>query len=368
MKSKLKPFDYTLFITVLMLLAIGLVVVLSASSHLGETSYNNPYYFFIRQVLWGVIGIVAMIFLSRIDYRLYKKLAFLIFIISIVLLVLVLIPGVGSGEVRGAKRWISLGFMSFQPSELAKIAIIIFLSASLSNNYKKLEKFWTGLVPYFGVILVVCALLFLEPHYSSLALIVAISLVLLFVAGAKIKHFVACILAILPVGIVGILISDYRLNRIFGFLDPWADPSGDGWQAIQSLYAIGSGGIFGLGIGQSRQKYLYLPDAHNDFILAILGEEFGLWGMILVISLFAIFIWRGIRIATKAPDMFGGLVAIGITMLVAIQVILNIAIVTAWFPVTGMPVPFLSYGGTSLVFFMSYVGILLNISRNMENI
>jgi len=368
MKSNLKPFDSTLFITVLILAGLGIIMVLSASSHLGEVSYGSPYFFFKRQIIWVIAGIAVMLFLSRLDYKIYKSLYIVIFLVSLGMLVLVLVPGIGSGEIRGAKRWIDLGFMDFQPSELAKLATIIFLSASLSNNYKKLSKFWVGLVPYFVIIGLVCALLFLEPHYSSMAIIVAISAILLFVSGAKIWHFLICLL---PVGVIaGVLIAiePYRVSRIFGYLKPFDDVAGKGWQIVQSLYAIGTGGIFGLGLGQSKQKYLYLPDAHNDFILAIWAEETGLLGMALIVILFGIFIWRGIRIATKAPDLFGGLLATGITMLVAIQVVLNIGIITNLLPVTGMPVPFLSYGGTSMLFFMAEIGILLNISRKIESL
>ena len=368
MKSNLKPFDSTLFITVLMLCGLGIIMVLSASSHLGEISYGSPYFFFKRQIIWVIAGIAVMLFLSRLDYKVYKNLYILIFIGAIGLLALVLVPGIGSGEIRGAKRWINLGFMDFQPSEFAKLATIIFLSASLSNNYKKLSKFWTGLVPYFIIVGIVCGLLYLEPHYSSMVIIVGISCVLLFAAGAKIWHFLVCLIPIVPAAIALIIIEPYRVSRIFGYLKPFEDVSGKGWQIVQSLYAIGTGGIFGLGLGQSKQKYLYLPDAHNDFILSIWAEEMGLIGMILIVILFAIFIWRGIRIATKAPDLFSGLLATGITMLVAIQVILNIAIVTNCLPVTGMPVPFLSYGGTSMLFFMASVGILLNISRKIETL
>lgn len=368
MKSNLKPFDSTLFITVLILTGLGIIMVLSASSHLGEISYGSPYFFFKRQIIWVIAGIAVMLFLSRLDYKVYKNLYVLIFVVALIFLALVLVPGIGSGEIRGAKRWINLGFMDFQPSELAKLATIIFLSASLSKNYKSLSKFWSGLVPYFIIVGLVCGLLFLEPHYSSMVIIFAISCILLFTAGAKIWHFLVCLI---PVGILGgilIAIEPYRVSRIFGYLKPFEAATGSGWQIIQSLYAIGTGGIFGLGLGQSKQKYLYLPDAHNDFILSIWAEEMGLIGMILIVALFAIFIWRGIRIATKAPDLFGGLLATGITMLVAIQVILNIGIITNCLPVTGMPVPFLSYGGTSMLFFMAEVGILLNISRKIETL
>lgn len=366
MKSKLKPFDYTLFTVVIILYGLGLLMVLSASSHLGVLKYGSPYYFFIRQFLFGVIGICVMLFLSRINYKVYKNFSGLIFLGAIGLLCLVLVPGIGSGEIRGAKRWIYVGF-NLQPSEVAKLAIIIFLSARISMNPEGIKKFWTGLVPYFLIIGVVAGLLYLEPHYSAIGIIGLISVIILFAGGAKVSHFVSIGLALLPVGIAGIFIAKYRLDRIVSFLDPWSDLQDGGWQVIQSLYALGSGGLFGLGLGQSRQKYTYLPDAHNDFVLAIWGEELGFIGMVFVIILFGILIWRGVVIATKAPDMFSGLVAIGITMLIAIQIILNVLIITSWFPVTGMPVPFMSYGGTSLLIFMSCIGILLNISRYGKN-
>ena len=368
MKLKSKPFDTTLFITILMLAGLGIIMVLSASSHLGKISYGPPYFFFKRQIIWVAGGIFVMLILSRISYKIYKKLGIFIFIAAIICLILVLVPGVGRGEIRGAKRWIDLGFMDFQPSEFAKLAVIIFLSSSLSVNHKRLAKFWSGLVPYFCMIAIVLALLYKEPHYSAMVLIVIISFILIFVAGAKIWHFILCAVP-LGIGAAALIIMEpYRLQRIFGYLHPFDDVTGDGWQIVQSLYAIGTGGIFGLGLGQSRQKYLYLPDAHNDFILSIWAEEMGLIGMILIVALFIVFIWRGLKIATKAPDLFSSILATGLTMLVAIQVIFNIGIITNCLPVTGMPVPFLSYGGTSMLLFMGASGILLNISRDIEKL
>lgn len=366
MKSKLKPFDYTLFTVVLIIFGLGLLMVLSASSHLGIQSYGTPYYFFIRQFGFGAFGIGIMWFLSRWDYKFYKKWSGLIFLGAIFLLGLVLIPGVGSGDVRGAKRWINLFVFNLQPSEVAKLAVIIFLSARISMNPEKIKSFWGGLVPYLMLIGIVVVLLYFEPHYSAIGLIGIVSVIILFVGGAKLSHFGILGAIIAPIGLLGIYISDYRWDRITGFLNPWADMKDTGWQVVQSMYALGSGGIFGLGLGQSKQKYSYLPDAHNDFILAILGEELGLIGMLFVIVLFAILIWRGVVIATKAPDMFSGLLAIGITMLIAVQLVLNIAIITSCFPVTGMPVPFMSYGGTSMMMFMASAGILLNISRHLR--
>lgn len=366
MKSRLKPFDYTLFTVVLIIFGLGLLMVLSASSHLGMLDYGNPYYFFVRQFLFGVVGIVGMVFLSRWDYNFYKKWSVFIFGVAIFLLVIVLVPGIGSGDVRGAKRWINLVFFNLQPSEVAKLAMIIFLSARISADPKKIKSFFSGLFPCLVCLGVVVALLYLEPHYSAIALIGVISFIILFAGGAKLGHFFILGACALPLGIVGILKANYRLDRIVGFLDPWADMQDTGWQVVQSLYALGSGGIFGLGLGQSKQKYSYLPDAHNDFVLAILGEELGLIGMLFVVVLFAILIWRGIVIATKAPDMFSSLLATGITMLIAIQFVLNVAIITSSFPVTGMPVPFMSYGGTSMMTFMASAGILLNISRHLR--
>lgn len=367
MKSKLKPFDYMLFTVVLIIFGLGLIMVLSASSHLGMLSYGSPYYFFWRQLIFGAVGIACMLFLSRWDYNFYKKYSVAIFVFAIALLVVVLIPGVGSGEVRGAKRWINLKIINLQPSEIAKLAIIIFLSARISMQPKKIKSFWNGLVPYLILIGIVVGLLYFEPHYSAIGLIGIISVILLFVGGAKISHFVYMGVPAIILGGIGIYIADYRWDRITGFLNPWADMKDTGWQVVQSLYALGSGGIFGLGLGQSKQKYSYLPDAHNDFILAILGEELGLIGMIIIITLFAVLIWRGVVIATKAPDMFSSLLATGITMLIAVQFVLNIAIITSCFPVTGMPVPFMSYGGTSMMIFMASVGILLNISRHLRS-
>lgn len=366
MKSKLKPFDYTLITVVIIIFGLGLIMVLSASSHLGMLSYGTPYYFFLRQSLFGGVGIFFMWILSRVDYKLYNRFSFWIFIISVFLLAIVLVPGISSGDVRGAKRWINLGFFNLQPSEVAKLGVIIFLSAKISSNPQKIKSFWNGLVPYLILIAVVMGLLYFEPHYSAIGLIGIVSVIILFAAGAKLSHFGILAMIVIPILGLGVYVADYRWDRIIGFLDPWADIQDTGWQVVQSLYALGSGGIFGLGLGQSKQKYLHLPDAHNDFILAILGEELGLIGMLFVIALFVILIWRGIVIATKAPDMFSGLLATGIVMLVAVQLVLNIAIITSCFPVTGMPVPFMSYGGTSMMIFMSGMGILLNISRHIK--
>jgi len=303
-----------------------------------------------------------MLFLSKVDYRFYKRFGKIGFIIGVGLLVLVLLIGI---ERNDAKRWIDLGITTFQPSEFVKFLVILFYAASLSEHKEKLKSFKEGFVPFISGIVLITGLLLLEPHMSAAMVMLCIGSIMMIVAGSRIKHFVLSGLLVgIPAIIAMIAVAPYRLSRITTFLDPWSDPQGEGWQVIQSLYAIGSGGLFGTGLGLSKQKYLYIPEPHNDFIFSVLAEELGLVGVIGVIVLFVLFIWRGIIIATKAQDLFGSLLAVGITSLVAIQAIINIAVVTSSMPNTGMPLPFFSYGGTALTMLLACVGILLNISRS----
>lgn len=271
----------------------------------------------------------------------------------------------------GAKRWINLGFMSFQPSEIAKIGLIIFFAALLTQNKDRIQEMGRGFFyPFMFLIPVIGILVIVQNHLSATILIIMIVAIMMLMAGSKLKYFLTFGSAGAGLGIAGLFTYAkltgegwFRIKRFITFLDPFADKQGDGWQIIQSLYAIGSGGLFGVGLGNSTQKYLYLPEAHNDFIFSIIAEELGFVGCIFVIILFALFIWRGILTAIKAPDMFGSLIAAGITSMVGLQAIINIAVVTSSMPNTGMPLPFFSYGGTSLLILMASVGILLNISR-----
>lgn len=361
-----KPFDFGLFIVILLLLAGGIIMISSASSVYALYHFKNSYYFLIKQLTWAALGIVIMLIVSRIDYKLWGKLSTLLLFISIALLAIVLIPHVGVNR-NGAQRWINLGFTDFQPSEVAKLAIIIFLSYELSRKKEKIIQFFNGLVPFLMWMVVIIGLLLLEPHKSGAILIMLIGIILLFTAGARIYHFMILSIPVIAAGFYIISKDQYSLARVLTFLDPWKDPKGDGWQAIQSLYAIGSGGLFGLGLGRSRQKFLYIPEPQNDFIFSILAEELGYIGVLAVLIIFLIFIWRGLRIAMYAPDTFGSLLATGITSLVAIQFAINVMVVTSLLPVTGMPLPFFSYGGSSLLFLMLGMGILLNISRNATN-
>jgi cell division protein FtsW len=361
-----KPFDFGLLIVILLLLAGGIIMISSASSVYAFQKFNNSYYFLIKQLSWAGLGIGLMLIVSRIDYKIWGKFSKLIFFISIALLILVLIPHIGVVN-NGARRWIGLGFTEFQPSEVVKISAIIFFAHKLSRPKEELKSFWTGFIGFLIMPGIIVVLLMLEPHMSSAVLIMLVSLIMLFVAGARLRHFAIISLPGIAIGLAAIVYEPYRLKRLTTFLNPWGDPKGDGWQVIQSLYAIGSGGLFGLGLGRSRQKFLYIPEPHNDFIFSILAEELGYIGVIAILILFLIFIWRGLRIAMHAPDTFSSLLATGITSLVAIQVLINILVVTSSMPVTGMPLPFFSYGGSSLLFLLLGMGILLNISRHTTN-
>ena len=367
------PVDFTLVITVLLLLSLGLVMLLSASApkSMQESADGNSYTYFARQLFFAVAGIIAMLGISRFDYRFFQKFYKLAYVASIVLLIMVLLIGT---ESHGAKRWINLGFTTFQPSELVKICMIIFYAGILVKNRDDLGKFGKGLVKHVLFLVPIIILLALEPHISTTMVIVITCCVMLIMAGCKFWQFVLS--GIVAGGVGGTVATilyftndwfqekfQYIVTRFITFLDPWQKATGDGWQVIQSLYAIGSGGLFGVGLGESKQKYLYLPEPHNDFIFSVIAEELGFVGCMVVFILFAIFIWRGILIAMKAPDMFGSLVAIGITTLVGIQVIINVAVVTSSMPATGMQLPFFSYGGTALFLLLCEVGVLLSISR-----
>ena len=359
------PIDYTLLITVLLLLSLGLIMVLSASSPTALSEGRSSYAYFIRQALFAGIGIVAMIVISKIDYRIYKKFYLIAYIASILLLIAVMVIG---KEANGAKRWIYITkSLSFQPSEFVKLFMIIFYATVLTKNKDNLKDFFNGWVKHLIMLVPIIGLLIIEPHLSASIVIIGICMIMMFLAGCKLWQIIlpGTVIGVptLIIGIIKIPKFAHALKRITTFIDPWKDKLGDGWQVIQSLYAIGSGGVFGLGLGQSKQKYLYLPEPQNDFIFSVMAEELGFVGCLFVIILFAILIWRGILAAMKAPDMFGSLLAVGITSLIGIQAIINIAVVTSSMPATGMPLPFFSYGGTALFILLCEVGILLNVSR-----
>lgn len=356
---KKTAFDMGYMITVIVLLVLGLVMVFSASYPSAYYQFGNGFYFIHKQLQWAALGVVAMLFTANFNYHKYAKLAFPLLLVSIVLLLAVPFVGV---TVKGAKRWLGIGNLTFQPSEVAKLAIIIFFAQSLSMHKDKIKKFGE-LVKYWAILGLFFALLLLQPHMSVCIIIGLTACILLLVGGARMRYFVYASIPVFVGGVAAVVMEPYRLKRLVSFIDPFQDKLGDGWQIIQSLYAIGSGGLFGLGFGNSRQKFMYVSEPQNDFIFSIICEELGLIGALVVLALFAVLIWRGIKIAINAPDTFGALLVVGITALVGVQVVMNIAVVTSSIPTTGIPLPFFSAGGSALVFLMAAMGIVLNVSR-----
>lgn len=355
--------DYGVFYTVLLLVAIGTVMIYSASSYYAMFTSGDSMSFLKKQLMLVPLGFGMMLFMIGFDYHKLKKYSVALILSCIPLLLLVFC----FKDVNGAQRWIRLGPLSFQPSDLTKYAVVIFLAMGLEAKGEGIKKFWTGVVPYLGVAGVYAVLILAEKNLSIASVIMIVSFIMIFVSGAKNKHLFGVVApGMIGLALLAIFSSDYRRARMLNFINPWKDAAGNGYQLIQSFYALGAGGITGLGLGQSRQKTLYMPEPHNDFIFSIIGEELGLIGCLFIITLFLIFIWRGINIALKAKDTYGTLLAVGITSVIAVQCIINIAVVTGSMPVTGVPLPFISYGGTSLVINMTAMGILLNISRQIE--
>lgn len=353
--------DFVIIFATLFLLGIGIVMVYSASAVVAQKPpFNDPYFFTKRQLIFAILGITSMYVTMNIDYWVWKKWAKTGFLISVGLLVLVLVIGI---EVNGSKSWLGFGSFGIQPGEFAKFGVVAFLAKWLSDNQKQIVLFRKGLVPALAIPGLCFALIMLQPDLGTATVLMGTAILMIFVAGAKISHYIG--LGLLGIGgFVGLILSaPYRMARITSFIDPWSDPRGAGYQIIQSLYAIGPGGLLGLGLGQSRQKFSYLPEPYNDFIFSIIAEELGFVGGTLVLLLFLLLLWRGMRTAITAPDLFGNLLALGIIGMIAIQVVINVGVVTGMFPVTGITLPFLSYGGSSLTLMLTGVGILLNISR-----
>ena len=384
--KKRNPLDYKMLAIIVILVSIGLIILASASSYYALNEFGNSNHFWIRQLGFAVGGVACMFFISLIDYRWFKKLAYIGFIITLILMALVLIPGIGH-SAKGATRWLNLGFTTFQPSELMKIVLVISASTYLVKNVKKLVdikrlKDIKVYIPLMLMLATIMGVMYLQDHLSgTLVMIVGVASVF-WASGVKIniKYIIGVILVSL-IGLSVFILGDavkftdsgiefghsFRLERIIAFANSESDLQGSNWQVAQSLYAIGTGNIFGLGLGQSRQKYLWLPEAQNDFIFSVLGEELGLIGTISVLGLFMFFIYRGLYIAIKCDDLYGSLIATGITMVYAFQIVVNIAVVTCTMPVTGMPLPFFSYGGTALLINLATMGILLNISRTIKH-
>lgn len=361
--KKRKAVDFTLMLGALLLVFIGMIMVFSASWPEGMIRHNDGYKFLRKQIVFTVIGFFAMVFTMNFDYKYYKKLAIPIYIVSIISGLLIFTPlGI---TLKGARRWVNLGFTTFMPSDVIKLGSIIFFAWFLSNKKEKIRTFTQGTVPALMYIGISCGLIFAQNDLGTTATLAVTMMSMFFIAGMQWSHLI--IMGAAGAGLIRLAIfapgKGHRLERITAFRDPFADKMDTGWQAVQSLYALGSGGIFGLGLGKSRQKFSYIPEAYNDFIFAIIGEELGLFGTIVVLLLFMLVIWRGIIIALKVDDLFGRYLATGIISLIAVQSLMNIGVVTSSLPTTGITLPFISFGGTSLIMYMAAVGILLNISR-----
>ncbi|MCL2562726.1 MAG: putative lipid II flippase FtsW [Oscillospiraceae bacterium] len=366
---KKAPMDLPFFLLVLLLLGIGVIMVLSASFasayyDVGRVTGGNPTFYFLQQTLFAVLGIAAMLFISRLPTSVFSRIAYWSIIISVVLLLAVLAIGVSAG---GARRWIALpgALPNFQPSELAKVAVVLCFAKMICEYKEKMRTFRYGILPFVVILVGIAGLLFFQPHLSAMIIIFGIGAIMLFLGGVHWGWFAAGFGGLAAAAYVALTWLPHAFSRVVAWRDPFADPLGDGWQIIQSQLAIGSGGLLGLGLGQSRQKYLYLPEEHNDYIFAIVAEELGFIGSMLILCLFAMLIIRGYWIAMHAKTKYGGLIAAGMTSLLAIQVFLNVGVVTNLLPATGISLPFFSYGGTALLVQLACMGVVLGVSREI---
>ena len=357
-----KKFDIFLFIAVIILIVIGIIMVYSSSNIWAEYKFNDSFHYLKQQALFMIIGIIIMFIVSKIDYRFYYKKANIILGICLLLLGLVLIPGLGSVR-NGSRSWFGIGSFGIQPSEAAKLGLIIFTAKYLSKNNKYLNSIKKGVIPILGIIGLFFILIMLEPDLGTALILVLSTIALLFISGVNIKFFITSFVVGVG-GIIGLIImAPYRINRIISFINPWKDPLGTGFQIIQSLYAIGPGGLLGKGFGNSIQKHFYLPEPQTDFIFSIIVEEFGFIGAITVIGLFAFIFYLAIKITLNQDDLFAKYLVFGIIFQLAFQTIMNLSVVVGLIPVTGVTLPFISYGGSSLLMSMVSIGIILNISK-----
>jgi len=361
-----KHFDFYLFIAIIILILFGAVMIYSASSIWANYKFEDSFYYVKRQMIFIVLGIFLMITISKIDYNIYYEKSNKILGICIILLILVLIPGIGSVR-NGSRSWFGIGSLGIQPSEAAKLGMIIFTSKYLTNSSNFLKSYKYGVFPILGVLFLLFGLIMLQPDLGTGMILVVSIVSLLFIAGVNMKFFIGGgILGIIGV-IILIVIAPYRMDRITSFINPWNDPLGTGFQIIQSLYAIGPGGLLGRGYLNSIQKQFYLPEPQTDFIFSIIAEEFGMVGTIFVVFMFSFIIYRGIKVALKTKDSFAKYLAFGMSFQLAFQALMNLMVVIGMIPVTGVTLPFLSYGGSSLLITLVSMGIILNISRHIKD-
>ncbi|HEV8456986.1 MAG TPA: putative lipid II flippase FtsW [Methylomirabilota bacterium] len=362
MPRKLTP-DLWLFAVVVALVSVGVVMVYSASAIVAADRFHDPLFFLKKQVFWALLGLGCLWGAMMLDYQKLERLVIPLLAASLVLLVLVLVPPLGQ-EINGTRRWFRGGPLSFQPVELAKFALVLYLASFLARRQEAVTTFSQGLLPVFMVAGSMAGLTILQPDLGNSLALMILTLALVYLAGARVGHLLAVCSAALPVVATLVIMKPYRWRRMIAFMNPYDDPQGSGFQIIQSFLALGSGGWLGLGLGESKQKLFYLPEPYTDFIFAIIGEELGLVGAALILGLFAVLIWRGLRIGLRAPDPFGRYLALGLSLMLATQTLVNLGVVTGTLPTKGLPLPFISFGGSALLMTMFSAGVLLNISQH----
>ncbi len=360
MARKLKS-DKILFMATLLLICVSVVMVYSASAVYAMEKYHEPYFFLVRQAMWAALGMAMLGIVMRVDYRLYKQPVVIWTALGVVGLALVAV--LFSAPINSARRWFGIGGIGVQPSELAKLSAIFFIAALLERRMHRIDEVSYSLLPVGVVLLGLVVLILLEPDFGTAMSLVLIAAVMVFAAGLNYRYIFGVVLASLPIVYIVLMGAAYRRRRLLAFLNPWGDPLGDGFQIIQSLIAVGNGGVFGRGLMAGVQKLFYLPEPHTDFIYAVVGEELGLVGTTAVLICFCVIAWRGLRVALRAPDAFGSLLALGLTTMMAVQAFVNISVVIGLLPTKGIPLPFVSAGGSSLVINLVGMGILLNVSQ-----
>jgi cell division protein FtsW len=353
-------YDIKLLFAVLFLVGIGIVMVYSASSALALKKYGSDYYFLKKQAFFSMLGIVALVAFSHIPFKLYRLLTYPILLVCVAMLIVMQFSSLGMAA-GGSTRWLRLGPLTFQPVETARLALIVFMAYSLNKKQDMLKNFSIGFLPHIIVLSVFAVLLMMQPDFGSVLIFGALTFLMMFVGGVPLRFLLPSVLLMAPLSYFLMLMAPYRFKRWVSFLNPWQYPEGEGYQIIHSLMAFGTGGLWGTGIGKSYQKLFYLPEPHTDFIFAVIGEELGFLGVLFIIGLYGLILWRGTRIAYQCPDHFGMLLAAGITFALALQVCINMGVTLGILPTKGLTLPFLSYGGTSLLLNMACVGILMNI-------
>lgn len=359
-----RKIDYWILIASLLLIFVGVTMVYSASAILANERNHDAYYFLKKEIVFALVAVGFIFTMMRIDYHVYWKMVYPFMTITLFLCILVAIPGIGV-KAGGARRWISIAGFTFQPSEMVKLSLILFMAYSLAKKREKMEQFTVGVLPHAVVAGLMMGLILLQKDLGTTFTLGVVMMILLFVGGTRISYLAGGVLLAIPALYLLVFSVDYRRQRILAFLDPWTHMSDSGFQIIQSYIGFNSGGIWGMGLGQGKQKLFYLPAAHTDFILSVVGEELGLFGVLLILALFVTLIVRGFRTALKAPDLFGMYLALGITCLIGVQSLINFGVVMGLLPTKGLPLPFISYGGTSLIVMAACMGILLNIGSQV---